>query len=97
MLPSASISNPAGQPSIAGGDLITVLAEPGDVLDNQNFFLNPPDDPTGSGLGNITGFVFNDFDGDGIRDFGEDGLPASRSSSTPAAFNGILDAGEDRR
>jgi len=84
---------PGWQPSIPGGNLHTLLVKPGMVLTDQDFFLNPPDDPTGSGLGNITGFVFNDLDADGIRDLNEGGL-ANVTVFIDADLNGDLDNGE---
>jgi subtilisin family serine protease len=84
---------PGWAPSIVGGDIINLLAQPGDVITNQNFFLNPPDDPSGSGLGNITGFVFNDTDADGTRDLNEVGL-AGVTVFIDANSNGSLDGGE---
>jgi subtilisin family serine protease len=86
---------PGWAPSAPGGALKAFFAGPGEVLNNQDFFLNPPDDPTGSGLGNITGFVFNDLDGDGVRDSGEAGIMgATVFIDTGAIPNGVLDSGE---
>lgn len=72
------------EPSLVGGDVKTLFAGPGDVIENTNFFLNPPDDSPGSGLGNITGFVFSDLDPpgedgpNGVRDLNEVGLAGVR-------------------
>ncbi|MCI0359708.1 MAG: S8 family serine peptidase, partial [Planctomycetaceae bacterium] len=85
---------PGWAPSQTGGDQIFLFAGPGDVIANQDFFLNPPDDPTGTGLGNISGFVFNDLDADGIRDAGEPGLVGVQVFIDAGALNGMFDAGE---
>jgi subtilisin family serine protease len=86
---------PGWAPSAPGGDLKTFFNGPGDIINGQDFFLNPPDDPTGSGFGNITGFVFNDIDGDGIRDPGENGISSVTVFIDEGVDpNGVLDAGE---
>ena len=58
-----------------------VFAGPGSPAQHVNFFLDPPDSafpPGGEGLGNIIGYVFNDLDGDGVHDPGENGVPNFR-------------------
>jgi len=70
--------DPGWAPTLTGGNQVHILASPGDVLTSQNFFLNPPDDPLGTGLGNITGFIFSDLDSDGIKDSGETGIGGLR-------------------
>jgi subtilisin family serine protease len=81
------------QPSVPGGDTQGVFAQPGDVFDNFDFFIIPPDDPSGSGPAAIAGFVFNDIDGDGFRDVSEGGL-GGVTVFLDANLDGDFDAGE---
>jgi hypothetical protein len=81
--------------SIAGGDQIELFLEPGDIVSGQDFFLDPPNNPSGTGPANITGFVFNDLDADGLQDPGEGGIAGVRVFiDDPVAPNGIWDPTE---
>ncbi len=58
-----------------------VFAGPGSPTQIVNFFLDPPNDafPDGGiGPGSILGVVFNDLDGDGTRDPGDNGIEGFR-------------------
>jgi hypothetical protein len=83
---------PGWTTSIVGGDQIELFMEPGETVANQDFFLNPPNDPSGSGPANITGFIFNDLDADGQKDPGENGIAGVRVFiDDPLAPNGMWD------
>ena len=58
-----------------------VFAGPGSPTQIVNFFLDPPSDAFpdgGNGPGTVQGVVFNDLDGDGTRDPGENGVEGFR-------------------
>lgn len=62
--------------------VLDLFAGPGAVLNNVDFFLDPPNEafpPAGSDEpGNILGVVYNDSDEDRVRDLGEVGVPGFR-------------------
>jgi subtilisin family serine protease len=76
---------------------LEVFAGPGDVLDGNNFFLDPPDDafPPGGSTepGNILGVIYYDRNSNGVRNLGEEGIAGFRVF-IDANENGIFDAGE---
>jgi hypothetical protein len=84
---------PGWAPSAAGGDQKLFVGGPGSIFEDQIFYLDPPNNPTGSGLGNITGFVWNDLDGDRVRDGNETGIGGFTVYIDTANF-GTLDPGE---
>ena len=65
-------------PSVPGGLVQSVIAEPGDPASVVNFFLLPPTDPSGGPDGNILGFVYVDLDEDGVKDNAELGVEGVR-------------------
>lgn len=85
----------------------SVFARPGDIIGNLNnadindgdvnFLLDPPDSlfpPGGDGLpGTIFGVIFQDKNGDGVRDPGDDGIAGFRVF-IDANENGIFDDDE---
>jgi hypothetical protein len=85
--------------SIAGGDQIALFLEPGEIYGDipqevADFFIDPPNDPNGSGPANATGFVWEDADLDGVRDPGEKPIQGIRVFIDEGAKNGIWDATE---
>ncbi|MEX0642679.1 MAG: S8 family serine peptidase [Pirellulales bacterium] len=90
-VPTNPIAAPLKDPTL------DIFASPGDVVNNNNFFLDPPDDafpPGGSTQpGNIFGVVFNDRNGNGIRNPGEEGIAGFRMF-IDSIENGVFDAGE---
>ncbi len=76
---------------------LEIFAGPGDVIDGNNFFLDPPDSafPPGGTTepGSILGVVFNDRNNNGQRNAGDEGI-AGFHVFIDENENGILDDGE---
>jgi hypothetical protein len=80
---SVGVIPPVGfTPSDPGGDGVEdIFGKPGYPLQTQDFFLIPPDSanpPGGTGTASLQGVVFNDFDQDGVRDLGDNGVSGLR-------------------
>lgn len=77
--------------------VLDLFAGPGAVLNNVNFFLDPPDEafpPAGANEpGNILGVVYSDGNENRLRDLGEVGIPGFRVY-IDADEDGRYDAGE---
>ena len=68
-------------------------AAPGELTEDVDFLIRPALTPTGQGNGYIFGLIFNDRNGDGIRQANEHGL-ADRTVFIDANLDGDLDTGE---
>jgi subtilisin family serine protease len=90
---------PQWLPTDAGHDGVeTVFAGPGSADQVVNFFLDPPDDAfpdNGVGNGTLQGVIFNDLDGDGVKDGGEIGVAGFRIF-IDANENGVWDSATEQ-
>jgi hypothetical protein len=85
-------------PTDPGNDGVeNVFAGPGFPTQNVDFFLDPPPGAfpeDGEGLGTIQGVVYNDLNGNGQRDPGENGVPNIRVF-LDASTDGVWDSGSE--
>ncbi|MCI0492416.1 MAG: proprotein convertase P-domain-containing protein, partial [Planctomycetes bacterium] len=72
----------------------TEYAQLGETVEDVDFGVKPPSQPTGSGDGILFGFVFVDENGDGIQQSYEVGFAGKKVFIDAGAMNGVFDTGE---
>jgi hypothetical protein len=87
----------ATAPTIALGKASPVLpayGSPGDTVTGVDFGFKPPSSPIGQGPGKIYGYVFNDFNGDGVQQPAFEGGLQNITVYIDANNNGVFDGGD---
>ena len=91
---SIGVDAPGGWTVTAPASIFRLeYAAPGELTEDVDFLVRPALTPTGQGNGYVFGFIFDDRNGDGIRQDNEHGL-ANRTVFIDANLDGDLDAGE---